>query len=188
MVQFALMSAVLVGDVLYIGTRNVLPCRVVAYHVPTRKVIGRADLTTGYSIQALAADPTGRYLYAGVLQKSGGSQPNLHRWDLSALDQPAVPIGRIGDRDVRDLAVAPDGVLFAVGGGSPTAPALWQFDPATNLVSNLGVPDPASTLARAVAATSSTVFFGAGSTLGGGGSASRASLFAFDRSAGGFTT
>src|SRR3954452_1201646 len=58
-VQFALMSAIVVGDVVYIGTRNVQPCRVVAYHVPTRKVIGRADLTTGYSIQALAADPTG---------------------------------------------------------------------------------------------------------------------------------
>lgn len=185
-VQFALMSAIVVGDVVYIGTRNVSPCRVVAYHVPTRTVIGRADLTTGHSIQALAADPTGRYLYAGVLQKSGGPQPNLHRWDLSTPDQPAVAIGRIGDRDVRDLAVAPDGVVFAVGGGSSTAPALWQFDPGTGAVSSLGVPDPASTLARAVAATSSTVFFGAGSTLGGGGSASRACLFAYDRAAGTF--
>ena len=99
LVQFALMSSVLVGDVIYIGTRNTLPTRVVAYHVPTRKVIGQqTDLTTGYAIQAIAADPTGRYLYAGVLQKSGGPQANLHRWDLSTPDQPAVPIGRIGDR------------------------------------------------------------------------------------------
>jgi hypothetical protein len=187
LVQFSLMSAVLVGDVVYIGTRNLLPARVVAFHVPTRKVIGRTDLTTGYSIQAMAADPSGRYLYAGVLQKSGGSQPNLYRWDLSTPDQPAVPIGRIGDRDVRDITVAPDGVVFAVGGGSPTAPALWQFDPGTGLVTSLGVPDPSSTLARAVAATSSAVFFGGGSTLGGGGTTSRASLFAYDRAAGGFT-
>lgn len=185
-VQFALMSSVLVGDVIYIGTRNTLPARVVAYHVPTRKVIGQTDLTTGYAIQAIAADPTGRYLYAGVLQKSGGPQANLHRWDLSTPGQPAVPIGRIGDRDVRDITVAPDGVVFAVGGGSPTAPALWQYDPGTGAVSNLGVPDPASTLARAVAATSDAVFFGAGSTLGGGGTTSRASLFAYDRSGGGF--
>ncbi|WP_328331632.1 PQQ-binding-like beta-propeller repeat protein [Kribbella sp. NBC_00382] len=186
LVQFALMSSVLVGDVIYIGTRNTLPARVVAFHVPTRKVIGQTDLTTGYAIQAIAADPTGRYLYAGVLQKSGGPQANLHRWDLSTPDQPAVPIGRIGDRDVRDITVAPDGVVFAVGGGSPTAPALWQYDPGTGAVSNLGVPDPASTLARAVAATSDAVFFGAGSTLGGGGTTSRASLFAYDRAGGGF--
>lgn len=186
-VQFSLMSSVVVGDVAYVGSRNILPARVVAFHLPTRRVIGRTDLTTGYSIQAMAADPTGRYLYTGVLQKDGGPQPNLYRWDLSTLDRPAMPIGRIGDRDVRDMTVAPDGMVFAVGGGSPTAPALWQFDPGTGQVSSLGIPDASSTLARAVAATSSTVFFGGGSTLGGGGTASRASLFAFNRGAGGFT-
>ncbi|AKU17105.1 PQQ-binding-like beta-propeller repeat protein [Luteipulveratus mongoliensis] len=186
-VQFSLMSSVLVGDVVYVGSRNILPARVVAFHVPTRKIIGRTDLTTGYAIQAMTVDPTGRYLYLGVLQDAGGPQANLHRWDLSTPDQPAVPIGRIGDRDVRSITAAPDGVVFAVGGGSPTAPALWQFDPATSAVTSLGVPDAASTLARAVAATNSAVFFGAGSTLGGGGSASRASLFSYDRAAGGFT-
>jgi hypothetical protein len=187
LVQFSLMSSVLVGDVVYIGSRNILPARVVAFHLPTRTVIGRTDLTTGHSIQAMVADPAGRYLYLGVLQKGGGPQPNLHRWDLSTLDRPAEPIGRIADRDVRDMAVAPDGMVFALGGGSPTAPALWQYDPGTGQVTSLGVPDPSATLARAVAATASTVFFGAGSTLGGGGTASRASLFAHDRAAGGFT-
>jgi hypothetical protein len=186
-VRFSLMSAVRVGDILYIGSRNILPARVVAFHVPTRRVIGRTDLTTGHSVQALAADPTGRYLYIGVLQKTGGTQPNLHRWDLATRDRAALPIGRIADRDVRDVTVAPDGKVFAVGGGSSTAPALWQFDPSTAKVSNLGVPDTSLTLARAVAATSSTVFFGGGSNHGGGGSAGRASLFAYHRAAGGFT-
>lgn len=189
LVQFSLMSSVLVGDIVYIGSRNILPARIIAFHLPTRKVIARTDLPTGYAIQAMAADPTGRYLYAGVLQKSGGPQANLYRWDLADLDAPAVAIGRMADRDVRDMAVAPDGVLFAVGGGPTGAapPALWQFDPTTSLVTSLGVPDASSTLARAVTATESTVFFGGGSTLGGGGSASRASLFAYDRAAGGFT-
>lgn len=181
LVQFGLMSSVLVGDILYVGSRNILPARVVAFHVPTRKVVGVTNLTTGYAIQGIAADPSGRYLYAGVLQKSGGPQANLHRWDLSDLTQPAVPIGRIVDRDVRDLAVAPDGTLFAVGGGSSTPPALWQYSPTTGQVTSLGNPDATATLARAVAATNDTVFWGGGSTLGGGGSASRASLFAYDR-------
>ncbi|MGY0230670.1 outer membrane protein assembly factor BamB family protein [Longispora urticae] len=187
LVQFSLMSSVVVGDIAYIGSRNILPARVVAFHLPTRKVIGHTNLTTGYAIQAMVADPTGRYLYLGVLQKGGGPQPNLHRWDLTTLNQLAQPVGRIADRDVRDMAVAPDGVVFAVGGGSPTAPALWQYDPVTGQVTNLGVPDASATLARAVAATTSAVFFGAGSTLGGGGTTSRASLFAYDRAAGGFT-
>lgn len=186
LVQFSLMSAALVGDVLFIGSRNILPARVVAFHVPTRTIIGRTDLVTGYTIQAMAADPSGRHLYIGVLQKAGGPQPNLYRWDVADLARPAVAIGRIADRDVRDMAVAPDGAVFAVGGGSPTAPALWQYDPDTGEVTSLGVPDPSSTLARAVAATNDTVFFGGGSTLGGGGSASRASLYAYDRATGGF--
>ncbi|HVK26220.1 MAG TPA: PQQ-binding-like beta-propeller repeat protein [Actinokineospora sp.] len=187
-VQFSLMSAVLVGDTVYIGSRNLAPARVIAFSLTTRKVVARTDLTTGYAIQTLAADPTGRYLYVGVLQKSGGSQPNLHRWDLTTPETPAVPIGRIGDRDVRALSVSPDGVLYAVGGGSPTAPALWEYDPGTGQVANLGVPDLNSTLARAVAATRTTVFFGAGTTHNGGGGTSRASLYAYDRAARTFTS
>ena len=73
MVQFSLMSSVLVGDIVYIGSRNLDPVRIVAFHVPTGKVVGETVLDTGYSIQALAADSTGRYLYAGVLQKSDGT-------------------------------------------------------------------------------------------------------------------
>ncbi len=175
------MSSILVGDVVYIGSRNVEPVRIVAYHVPTGKVVGQTELATGHSIQTLTADSAGRYLYAGILQKSTGPQPNLYRWDLASLSVPATPIGRIGDRDVRDLSVAPDGRLYAVGGGSPTAPALWEYNPATGLIANLGIPDAGATLARAVAATDETVFFGAGSTLGGGGSAGRACLHAYDR-------
>ncbi|GAA3129629.1 hypothetical protein JOF29_007264 [Kribbella aluminosa] len=183
LLQFSLMSSVVVGDYAYIGSRNVEPARVVAFHLPTHKVVARTDVPTGYTIQAMAADPTGRYLYFGVLQKDGGPQNNLYRWDLGDLTKPATSIGRMGDRDVRDITVAPDGVVFAVGGGSPTAPALWEYSPATGLVSNRGIPAPSSTLARAVAATRTTVFFGGGSTLGGGGNASRASLFAYDRAA-----
>ena len=93
LVQFSLMSSVLVGDIVYIGSRNILPARIIAFHLPTRKVIARTDLTTGYAIQAMAVDPTGRYLYAGVLQKSGGPQANLHRWDLADLPSRPSPSG-----------------------------------------------------------------------------------------------
>ncbi|WP_454811893.1 outer membrane protein assembly factor BamB family protein [Paenarthrobacter nitroguajacolicus] len=186
-VQFSLMSGLLVGDVLYIGSRNLEPVRIIAFHVPTGKVIGQTELTNGHSIQTLAADASGRYLYAGVLQKSTGSQPNLFRWDLNSLATKAAAIGYIGDRDVRDLSVAPNGRLYIVGGGSPTAPALWEYDPATSQITSLGIPDPGATLARAVAATDSTIFFGAGSTLNGGSGASRACLFAYDRATKTFT-
>ncbi|MFC9699390.1 PQQ-binding-like beta-propeller repeat protein [Streptomyces sp. NPDC056943] len=184
--QFALMSALQVGDTVYIGSRNLTPTRVIAFHLPTRKVVSQTVLGTGHSIQALAADSTGRYLYAGVLTKADEGRPNLFRWDLTTPDRSAVGVGRTEDRDIRDLAVAPDGTVYAVGGIPGKAPALWQYDPDTGTVTNLGIPDPKATLARAVAATDTTVFFGAGSVLAGGDGASKASLYAYDRAAGTF--
>ncbi|PVD08857.1 hypothetical protein [Streptomyces sp. CS147] len=186
--QFSLMSAVLVGDTVHIGSRNIEPVQIISVHLPTRKVVARTELTNGHSIQALAADDSGRYLYAGILQKASGDRPNLFRWDLRTPDEPAEPLGFIGDRDVRALAVAPDGVVYAVGGGSGGAPALWEYDPATGGISNVGTPDPRVTLARAVAATRTHAFFGAGTTFNGGGDTSRAALYAYDRSAGTFTS
>lgn len=185
--QFALMSARLVGETVYVGTRNVEPSRVVAFHVPTRTVTAMTSVPTGYAIQAMAGDPTGRYLYFGMLKKTDGPEANLYRWDLTTPDAPAEELGRLGDRDVRAVAVAPDGVVFAVGGGSATPPELWQYDPTSGDVVSLGVPDPASTLARAVAATDETVYFGAGTTFGGGSGTSRASLVAYDRASGAFS-
>ncbi|MFE0649324.1 PQQ-binding-like beta-propeller repeat protein [Streptomyces sp. NPDC059534] len=185
--QFALMSGLLVGDTVYIGSRNLTPTQVIGFHLPSRRVRTRTVLGTGHSVQALAADPAGRYLYAGILTKADEGGPNLFRWDLTTPDVPAVGVGRTEDRDIRELAVAPDGTVYAVGGVPGKAPALWRYDPRSGVTANLGVPDPRATLARAVAATDTTVFFGAGSTLGGGGGASRASLYAYDRAAGTFT-
>ncbi|GHG00299.1 outer membrane protein assembly factor BamB family protein [Streptomyces zaomyceticus] len=184
--QFALMSALQVGDTVYIGSRNLEPTRVLAFHLPTREVVAQTVLGTGHSIQALAADSTGRYLYAGILTKGDEGKPNLFRWDLAAPDKPAVGVGRTEDRDIRDLAVAPDGTVYAVGGIPGKAPALWMYDPGTGKVTELGIPDPKATLARAVAATDTTVFFGAGSVLSGGDGASKASLYAYDRASGTF--
>lgn len=186
-VQYSLMSAVVLDGVCYIGSRNLEPTGLIGLDIATRTVVRTTTLQTGHSVQALAVDPVRKVLYAGILQKATGPQPNLYRWDLAAPGSAAESIGRIGDRDVRDLAVAPDGTVFAVGGGGSGAPALWQYDPAAGTVTSLGVPAASVTLARAVAATDTTVFFGAGSTLGGGGSTGRAALYAFDRAAATFT-
>lgn len=182
-VQFSLMSGLLVGDTVYIGSRNLNPPRVIGFHLPTRTVTARTDLGSGYSIQALAADASGRYLYAGVLRNDIDGKPNLFRWDLSTPDKPAVGVAVTGDRDIRALAVAPDGKVYVAGGGDTSIPpSLWEYDPATGAVTSWGVPDPGATIAQAVAATDSTVYFGTGSVLGGGNGASPAQLFAFDRS------
>ncbi len=187
-VQFSLMSSLLVGDTVYIGSRNLNPVRIIGFHLPSGRVTSRTDLGSGYSIQALAADSTGRYLYAGVLRDGVDGKPNIYRWDLSTPSSPAVGVGETGDRDIRALAVAPDGKVYAAGGGLTTnAPSLWEYDPATNATTSWGVPDPGATIAQAVAATANYVYFGTGSTLGGGNGSSPGRLFAFDRTTKTFT-
>lgn len=186
MVQYSLMSGILLDGVYYVGSRNLEPAGVVGVDLATGKVVRQTTLPTGYAVQALAADSVRGALYIGVLQKTTGDTANLYRWDVRTAAS-AEAIGRIGDRDVRDLAVAPDGVVFAGGGGSGVAPALWQYDPATRAVTSLGVPDAGATLVRAVAASAEFAYFGAGSSLGGGGATSRASLYAYDRTRATFT-
>ncbi|MEU7581725.1 hypothetical protein AB0B50_29455 [Streptomyces sp. NPDC041068] len=67
------------------------------------------------------------------------------------------------------------------------APALWEYDPAKGEIVGHGVPSANATTAQAVAATDTTVFFGAGSILHGGGGKSKAALYAYDRSSREFT-
>ncbi|MFE4423406.1 hypothetical protein [Streptomyces sp. NPDC056817] len=151
----------------------------IGYHVPTRRVVSRTDLGPGQFVQALAADNMGRYLYAGIVYNGDTDQPNLFRWDLADTSQPAHAIGRAEQLDVRALAVAPDGKVYAVG--MQTRPGLWEYDPATGQVVRIATPDPGATQARGVAATADTVFYASGSNLSGGDGASRAGLYAIDR-------
>jgi len=180
-VQFPLMSSLVIGNTLYIGSRNLQPARVIGFDLTTRTVTSRTDLDSGYAIQAMAASPDGTALYIGTLRNNSDTGASVHRWDLTTPSVPATPLATTGDRDVRDLAVAPDGKIYVAGGGEPPKPpSLWEVDPATGAVSNWGTPDPGATIAQAVAATASTVYFGTGSVLAGG-SGSLAKLFAFDR-------
>lgn len=186
-VQFSLMSAKRVGNILYIGSRNLEPARVVALDLTSGQVVAQTTLSNGDTVQAMGVSPDEGTLYLGINQKKKGPQPNLFSWDLADLSNPATPIGTMGDRDVRDMSVSPDGHVFAVGNAAGNPPSLWEYDPALGTVVSRGIPEPTATQARAVAATNTTVFFGAGSSLAGNSESSRACLFAYDRASGEFT-
>ncbi|GAA4212688.1 outer membrane protein assembly factor BamB family protein [Actinocatenispora rupis] len=187
--MYCLMSGIQVGDTLYIGSRNLAPAQVLAYHAPTRRVVGRRLLGPGKFVQALAADGH-RALYAGIVsahETGPGEHPNLYRWDLTdPTPRPDIPgVATIPGLDVRALAVAPDGVVYAVG--KQPEPGLWEYRPDTGAVRLVAVPDPATTQARGVAATDTHVYYGSGSNLLGGAGASRAGLYAVDRESGAVT-
>ncbi|HVK26219.1 MAG TPA: PQQ-binding-like beta-propeller repeat protein [Actinokineospora sp.] len=179
-VQFSLMSGLLSDDTVYIGSRNLDPTSVIGFHLPTRRVVSRTDLGPGSAVQAIAVDADGRHLYAGILYHDDRDQPNLFHWDLSTPGTPAVAVARIQDLDVRDLAVARDGKVYAVG-SRQSPPALWEYDPATGTATKIVVPDPLATISQAVVVTDTTVFYASGSIITGGAGASQAKLFAIDR-------
>ncbi|MFW0773061.1 PQQ-binding-like beta-propeller repeat protein [Paenarthrobacter nitroguajacolicus] len=183
-VQFGSKSAYQFGDMIYIGSGNLEPMYVIAYHVPSRRVTGQTQAPDGRSTQALCADPTGRYLYFGT-ENAAGNLPTLYRWDLENPTSPAEALGRAGEVRVWALDVAPDGMVFF--GGREPGGNLWQFDPASGLITPLGIPVPTATGARAIAATATHVYFGTGNTLGGG-QASKAALAAYNRATGTFTS
>ena len=125
-VAFPLMSSLVVGNTLYIGSRNLDPARVIGFDLTTRTVISRTDIGSGYAIQALAASPDGTALYIGTLRRDDDTGASVHRWNLTTPSVPATPLARTGDRDVRALTVAPDGMIYVAGGGEPpNPPSLW---------------------------------------------------------------
>ena len=76
MVQYSLMSGILLDGVYYVGSRNLEPAGVVGVDLATGKVVRQTTLPTGYAVQALAADSVRGALYIGVLQKTTGDTAN----------------------------------------------------------------------------------------------------------------
>ncbi|MFJ9693959.1 hypothetical protein [Kitasatospora sp. NPDC101183] len=178
--DFPLMSATLIGGTLWIGSRNLAPARVVGYDLATGLVTATVDLPTGTFVQGSAA--SGGALYLGVTDAP--RDVNLYRYDgtLTAL-------GNVPGADVRDVAVAPDGTVYATGRqkGRAAGPGLYAWSPATGAVTEVASPAPNATQGRAVAATATRAYLGTGSNLAGGSGASPATLYAVDRATGAVT-
>ncbi|WP_129710928.1 hypothetical protein [Haloactinopolyspora alba] len=176
--DFHVMSGTLVGETFYIGSRNLSPTRVAAFHVPTRTVTTTYMLGNGNFVQALAAHGTD-VLYAGVTHAA--DTVNLYRIELTTGE--VTGIASVPGLYIRDLSVAPDGVVYIVGRPRPHAdgPPLYSYDPATGELTKLGIPAPDADQGSAVAATDTTVYFGCGSMLTAG---TPTRVFAIDRGTG----
>lgn len=152
---FTMMSSVMVGDTVYLATRNIEPMKVVGFHLPTRKVTSVTEVF-GETTQALAADPTGQYIYGCA--RVGGIDSRLFRIDLDAPGRPMEPLAEVVDLEPFTMAISPDGVVFM--GGRETGPKVRQYDPATGVLSTLALPDPTGQYGRSLLATDTTVYFG----------------------------
>jgi hypothetical protein len=181
-VAYATLADVLVGDTLYVGSRNLDPSRVVGFHAPTHRVIETYFLGNGNFVEGLAADGTD-VLYAGVTHAA--DRTNLYRCDL--LIGEVTELVNVPDLFIRDLAVAPDGIVYIVGRPRPEhgdGPPVYSYNPATGDLTRLAVPEPDADQGYAVDVTDSTVYYGCNSILT---DRTGSGLFAVDRATGGVT-
>lgn len=180
---FTMMSSVMVGDTVYMSTRNVEPMKVAAFHVPSGTVTGVTDVY-GESTQAMAADPSGRYLYGCVRITFGDNTTpvaRLFRIDLQAHGLPVEPLGDIDDFIPLTMSVAPDGVVFFAG--RHRAPRLYEYTPSSATLREVVTPDPDAQYGRSLLATETEVFFGLRGTNPANGAAA-ARLYRVDRVSG----
>lgn len=175
---FTMMSSVMVGDTVYLATRNIEPMKVAGFHVPTRKVTSVTEVF-GETTQALAADPTGRYIYGCA--RIGGLDARLFRIDLNAPGRPMEALALVVDLEPFTMAISPDGVVFI--GGRETGPKVRQYDPATGILSTLALPDANGQYGRSLLATEDTVYFGLRARHPATGAAV-AGLYSIDRATG----
>jgi len=193
--MFPLMSALQLGTLLHIGSRNLTPSMAITYDVAARRVVARHDFGPGKFVQALAARPgdtgDGATIYAGLVG-CDDHEPNIHAFpstpagptDGDSVDTtPGRPVATIPGVGVRVLACAPDGTLYAAG--KEDAPAVWQVTDGTEVrPRRLAVPDPTTTQCRGLAADEEYVYFGCGSNLAGGHGAGLTRVFRVHRDTG----
>lgn len=178
-------AATLVGDTVYVASRNIDPFRIVGFHIPTGKVTSVTH-GPGISTQLLVPDAEGRYLYAAIRQYNTAPGPGLIRLDLSQPDAPKEDLHDIPALDPYGLAVAPDGVLFFGGRemSRDLRPRLRRYDTATGVLDEVAIPDPKATMIRGVAASETEVYIATGSVLNALPTSSKAGLWIMDRATG----
>lgn len=179
--SFPLLGSVLLGDTMYVGSRNLSPTRVAGFHVPTRTVVSEFTLGNGNFVQSLATDGND-VVYAGVNQ----AQPDTNLYRCNVRTGEVTEAAAVPGQSVAALAVASDGMVYTSGRpeGRTRGPALFSYDPVSGELTNLGVPNPDTGQCLGLAVTDTTVYFGCGASSVGGGPAG---LFAVDRVSGAVT-
>lgn len=175
--NFALQSAIPVGDRVFVASRNIDPMRIIGYDLNAKKVTSITP-ATGYATQLLAADPEERYVYAAIEDRGLGGY-GFCRLDITKPGAPREDIAQITYVNPRALAVSPDGKVFF--GGSEKAPKLRMYDPATGALTVVATPDPKVPMIRCLVATEDKVYIGTGASLGSTPETTRAGLFVMDR-------
>lgn len=156
-------NGVLVGNVLYAGSRGLSPNVVGAYDLAQDTVTSHTEIPTGIGIWAMCQ--SGTDVYVGTHARS-----DLYRIDT--VSGTTTRVGEYPDHFIWTATAAPDGKIYL---GCSEPGRVWEYDPATGQSRDLGQPAPGEQYVRGIAADDDFVYCGIGSN---------AHLIAIDRATG----
>ena len=154
----AVNGAELVGDDLYLVSRQAVPANLATLNLSSDTVTDVTNVPTGIEGWAATAVNDGRDLYFGM-----HTPADLYHYDTveATLDsEPAATFPR--ELLVMDQAAAPDDIIYVAGMARGASGGVYAFDPATRAVEDLGTPVPGQRYVRSIAANEKTVFVGMG--------------------------
>ncbi len=167
-----------VGDTYYIGSRDLDPARLVAFHLPSRRVTAQRDFPGYRHVSALVEH--GDTLYAAVQRDRKHS--TLFGWHLPT--GRTEPVAEIGGITVWALKVGDDRRMYLVG--QEDTLSLNAIDLDTGTVTVVATPDADAAQPPTTVITEDRIFFGTGGVVGDerSGTTRTAELFEIDRATG----
>ncbi|GAB3749562.1 PQQ-like beta-propeller repeat protein [Microlunatus parietis] len=158
------LSGGFVGDRPYIVSHLLQPARVGLFDAGVTRLAALADLPTGGGAWASVTD--GDLIYIGT-----HTVADLYRWDTASGELTRLH-SLPGATYIWDISKTSDGKLFL---GTYPDGKVWEYDPATGALRDLGVAKTGQTYVRSIVADDTTVYAGVGN---------RAGLIAIDRATG----
>lgn len=164
----SLATPIVTGQVLgndaYVVTRGLSPTILGVYDMTTKQVVDKVTIPTGGG--AWASTIQGNDLYIGTYYVA-----DLYKFDTVTHELTKIA-SFPNDTYVWDLYTSPDGKIFA---GTYPSGSVYEYDPSTGTVTDLGAAVPGQQYVRSVAVDSTTIYAGVGSS---------AHLIAIDRATG----
>lgn len=154
----AVNGAELVGDNLYLVSRQAVPANLATLNLSSRTVTDVSTIPTGIEGWAATAVNDGRDLYFGM-----HTPADLYHYDTAEATLDPEPVATFSrELLVMDQAAAPDDTIYVAGMARGTSGGVYAFDPATHAVEDLGTPVPGQRYVRSIAANEERVFVGIG--------------------------
>ncbi|AQP44976.1 hypothetical protein [Tessaracoccus flavus] len=154
----AVNGAELVGDTMFLVSRQAVPANLSTLDLTTRTVTDVTTIPSGIEGWAATAVNDGADLYFGM-----HTPADIYHYDIEQGALTTEPVATLpAELLVMDQSAAPDDTIYIAGMARGASGGVYELDPATNEVEPLGTPVEGQRYVRSIVANDETVFAGMG--------------------------